>query len=575
MTVGLNDRRTGPTLGNGSQTSFPYDFKIYTVTDIQVWVRDTVTGVVTLKAYPTHYTLTGVGTDAGGDVVFVTAPTSTEEVLRLGGLPNLMDENLLIGDVFFEQSLQNSIDKLAMLVQQLGEKVTRSLVVAKFHAPTGGYLELPRPTTADIAKFITLLDDDPYSLGYAVIPPPSVLTDHLLIDNQKELRLGELDPNGDQYVALRAAAAMAANYVITLPAAAPGATTILQHDASGVYSWIPTPAGGGGGGSIVVEEDNVTVVAAATTLNFSTGLDVSAPGGGQADIVIDPGEISHDALQGFDPDKHFSRTAVVAITGLWTFDQNTALEEFILFRNAGAGVLSVSIDGDFMLERGANDYRITCAAPTAARVATFPDATGTVTLLGNAATGTGNVVLATSPVIATLSITGNALLDNQAELRLQELDASGANFIALRAPGTLGADWTMTLPISAPEDGQVMIGKAGTVTYEWKDRRTQLGGTFMDPTGTRTVVIGRIAVAGTALKVQAYRAGGTAATVQVKKNGTNMLSSALTTSTDAWASSTAFASTALAVDDSISISIESLTGTPTEIAIQLEWKATG
>ncbi len=330
----------------------------------------------------------------------------------------------------------------------------------------------------------------------------------------------------------------------------------------------------GSGGTVVVEEDNVSVVAAASTLNFGAGLDVSAPGGGQADIVIDPGEISHDGLQGFDADKHFSRTAVVAITGLWTFDQNTANEEFIRFRNVGAGTLSVSANGDFLLERGANDYRVTCASPTAPRTATFPDATGTVTLLGNTATGTGNVVLATSPVLGTPAITGSVLLDNQAELRLQELDASGTNYVAIRAPATLGSDWTITLPAAAPEDGQGLVGMAGTATYKWTDRRAQLGGSFMDPTATRTIVIGRIQVAGTALKVQAYRNGGTAATVQVKNNGTNMLSAALTTSTGAWASSTGFASTALAVGDSISISIESITGTPSEITIQLEFKVT-
>lgn len=40
-------------------------------------------------------------------------------------------------------------------------------------------------------------------------------------------------------------------------------------------------------------------------------------------------------------------------------------------------------------------------AQTTARTVTFPDATGTVTLLGNTATGTGSVVLATSPTLVT------------------------------------------------------------------------------------------------------------------------------------------------------------------------------
>ncbi len=169
MTVPVNDRRTGPTLGNGSQTSFPYDFKIYTVTDIQVWVRDTVTGAVTLKSFPAHYTLTGVGSDSGGDVVFVTAPTSTEEVLRLGAVPLDQPENLLVGDVFFEVSLQTAVDRLAMLLQQTNERLARALIAAKHQAPTGGYLELPLLTASDAGKILSVASHDPYS--FAVTAP--------------------------------------------------------------------------------------------------------------------------------------------------------------------------------------------------------------------------------------------------------------------------------------------------------------------------------------------------------------------------------------------------------------------
>lgn len=49
-------------------------------------------------------------------------------------------------------------------------------------------------------------------------------------------------------------------------------------------------------------------------------------------------------------------------------------------------------------------------APSVNRTITFPDAAGTVTLLGNTATGTGSVVLATAPTFpTTIAVTGKAL----------------------------------------------------------------------------------------------------------------------------------------------------------------------
>jgi len=81
---------------------------------------------------------------------------------------------------------------------------------------------------------------------------------------------------------------------------------------------------------------------------------------------------------------------------------------------AGLGSLlfsTVNNSGDFQ-------NNLVNAATSAARTYTLPDATGTITVLGNAVTGSGSIVLATSPTLVTpiigvatgtsLSLTGNA-----------------------------------------------------------------------------------------------------------------------------------------------------------------------
>lgn len=61
---------------------------------------------------------------------------------------------------------------------------------------------------------------------------------NLSIKNQNDLRLHELTVNGAQYVAIQAAAAMGANYTITLPNAVAAANGyVLSSDTSGNCTW--------------------------------------------------------------------------------------------------------------------------------------------------------------------------------------------------------------------------------------------------------------------------------------------------------------------------------------------------
>jgi len=65
--------------GDGATVTFAYTFLVLVNTDLQVFVN----GVQ--KTITTHYTVTGVGTAAGGNVVFVTPPpvSATVAILRV------------------------------------------------------------------------------------------------------------------------------------------------------------------------------------------------------------------------------------------------------------------------------------------------------------------------------------------------------------------------------------------------------------------------------------------------------------------------------------------------------------
>lgn len=79
MTIGSDNRRSGPYTANGSTTVFQYTFKISDASHIQV--VQTISGVDTVLT--TGFTVSGVGSNSGGDVTFTTAPTSGTITLLL------------------------------------------------------------------------------------------------------------------------------------------------------------------------------------------------------------------------------------------------------------------------------------------------------------------------------------------------------------------------------------------------------------------------------------------------------------------------------------------------------------
>jgi hypothetical protein len=74
--------------GDGSNDTFVYGFKIFASSDLQVIIRS-ATGTETTKTLTTDYTVTGVGTASGGNVVFEAAaiPTATETVVLIRNVP--------------------------------------------------------------------------------------------------------------------------------------------------------------------------------------------------------------------------------------------------------------------------------------------------------------------------------------------------------------------------------------------------------------------------------------------------------------------------------------------------------
>jgi len=120
MTVTVNDGRIEYT-GNGATTVFAYDFLLLDQAHVEVYLN----GV--LKTISTHYTVSGVGTPAGGNVTFLTAPASSVKVLLLRNVPLTQSTDYQTAAKFPAETHEAALDKLTMIAQQLTEREGRAL----------------------------------------------------------------------------------------------------------------------------------------------------------------------------------------------------------------------------------------------------------------------------------------------------------------------------------------------------------------------------------------------------------------------------------------------------------------
>lgn len=127
-------------IGDAIVDTFAYDFHIDDDSELLVYTGVSNAAIAadpagSLKTEGTHYTVTGVGEAAGGNVVFVTAsipPVPTDalaNVIILGNTPRNQLTQLTEGGPFAAATIEAAFDKMTKLIQELRERVDRGIIL--------------------------------------------------------------------------------------------------------------------------------------------------------------------------------------------------------------------------------------------------------------------------------------------------------------------------------------------------------------------------------------------------------------------------------------------------------------
>ena len=121
--------------GDASNVTFAYGFKIFAAVDLTVILRS-ATGTETVQELTTHYSVTNVGVDTGGNVVFEAAPAAGVTVVIRRNVAQTQTTDYTANDPFPAESHEDALDRLTFIAQQQQEELDRSFKVSRTNTIT-------------------------------------------------------------------------------------------------------------------------------------------------------------------------------------------------------------------------------------------------------------------------------------------------------------------------------------------------------------------------------------------------------------------------------------------------------
>lgn len=144
MTINSEVRVAGPFLGNDITVDFPFNFKVFGADEVLV-VQEKA-GVEAVLELSADYTVSlNVDQEAapGGVVTLLAGPLASGETLTLASaLAPLQPVDLTNQGGFYPRVINGSLDRLTILIQQLSERLSRTLV-APISDGSVGFGDLP------------------------------------------------------------------------------------------------------------------------------------------------------------------------------------------------------------------------------------------------------------------------------------------------------------------------------------------------------------------------------------------------------------------------------------------------
>ena len=154
MTIETVSRRAGPFTGDGSTTAFPFEFKVFSESQVSVQsaVGDASETTLTLDEDYTVALNSDQDENPGGTVTLVSALAEDARLTIISAIPSTQLVKVTNYDRFYPTTFNDEFDKLTGLIQQLEERADRAVTVDATDTMTPAEFKEKLLTTADAAR---------------------------------------------------------------------------------------------------------------------------------------------------------------------------------------------------------------------------------------------------------------------------------------------------------------------------------------------------------------------------------------------------------------------------------------
>lgn len=130
--------------GNGTTTAFSFPREFVAATDLDVYLVDDATGVATLLAYVTDYTVTGAGSPTGGTVTLNVAPLVDKTVVIVRDTALTQGLDLDNSSAVNLEALENALDRSMLTIDEIDTRLRRAVQPPIYSTDAFDYT-LPKP----------------------------------------------------------------------------------------------------------------------------------------------------------------------------------------------------------------------------------------------------------------------------------------------------------------------------------------------------------------------------------------------------------------------------------------------